>query len=73
MASDSPIIGGTVFVKALKHESVYCQASECDQPAEYLFRHSGRVWAQCLCHARMTANKERMKLPTGPEVLARSA
>ena len=73
MASNSPIIGGTVFVKALEHKSVYCQTSECEQPAEYLFRHSGRVWGQCLCHARMTANKERMKLPTRPEGLGRSA
>jgi hypothetical protein len=73
MASDSPIIGGTVFVKALGHESVFCQTSGCDQPAEYLFRQSGRVWGQCLSHARMTANKERKKLPTGPEVLGRSA
>ena len=69
MASNSPVIGGTDFVKALEHESVRCQTSECDQPADYLFRHSGRVWAQCLLHARMTANRERMTLPTQPEVL----
>ena len=73
MANDEPVIAGTVFVKALAHEGVYCQTSECDQPAEYLFRHSGRVWGLCLCRARMTANRERMTLPTRPEVLGRSA
>jgi hypothetical protein len=43
--------------------SVMCSASGCEQEAAYLFRSSGKVWAQCEEHARATARRYEMELP----------